>query len=64
MRKEIIVWVVSFLFWCRYRFSRFNTSIGSDKGKKPEGVCVFDTEVVALAKALKVPIAWLFEGDK
>lgn len=29
-------------------------------GRRP----VFDTEVVALAKALKVPIAWLLEGDR
>ena len=29
-------------------------------GRRP----VFDTEVVALAEALKVTIAWLLEGDK
>ena len=29
-------------------------------GRRP----VFDTEVVALAEALKVPAAWLVEGDK
>ena len=31
-----------------------------ESGQRP----VFDTEVVALAKALKVPVAWLLEGDK
>lgn len=30
-----------------------------ESGQRP----VFDTEVVYLAKALKVPIAWMFEGD-
>jgi transcriptional regulator with XRE-family HTH domain len=29
-------------------------------GRRP----VLDTEVVALAKALKVSVAWLLEGDK
>ena len=29
-------------------------------GRRP----VFDTEVVALAEALKVSVAWLLEGDK
>jgi len=31
-----------------------------ESGRRP----VFDTEVVALAKALKVPVAWLLEGDR
>ena len=31
-----------------------------ESGQRP----VFDTEVVALAKALKVSVAWLLEGDK
>ena len=31
-----------------------------ESGQRP----VFDTEVVALAKALKVATAWLLEGDK
>ena len=31
-----------------------------ESGRRP----VFDTEVVALAKALRVSIAWLLEGDK
>ena len=31
-----------------------------ESGQRP----VLDTEVVALAKALKVSVAWLLEGDK
>jgi transcriptional regulator with XRE-family HTH domain len=31
-----------------------------ESGQRP----VFDTEVVALAKALKVSVEWLLEGDK
>ena len=31
-----------------------------ESGRRP----VFDTEVVALAEALKVSVAWLLEGDK
>ena len=31
-----------------------------ESGRRP----VIDTEVVALAEALKVPVAWLLQGDK
>jgi transcriptional regulator with XRE-family HTH domain len=31
-----------------------------ESGQRP----VFDTEVVALAKALKLSVSWLLEGDK
>ena len=31
-----------------------------ESGQRP----VFDTEVVALSKALKVSVSWLLEGDK